>query len=45
MLLQLLIPVVTWCVVNVTADINDLLLISPDTSVSYRERCVCPALM
>ena len=36
-LLQLLIPVITWFVVNVTADINDFHLISLDTSRVSRE--------
>ena len=37
-LLQLLIPLVTWSVVNVTAKINDFRLISLDTNrVSWEE--------
>ena len=41
MLLQLLFPLVTWFVVNVTADVNDFRLISLDTSwVSREEVCL-----
>ena len=39
-LLQLLIPLVTWSVVNVTADVKDFCLISLDTNRVYREE-VC----
>ena len=44
-LLQLLIPLMTWSVVNVTADINDFRFISLDTIGSHGKRCVCQALM
>ena len=41
MLLKLLIPLVIWSVVNVTADVNDFCLISLDTSrVSWVEVCL-----
>ena len=44
-LLQLLIPLITWSVVNVNADITDFRFISLDTSrVSWQEVCL-PALM
>ena len=40
-LLHLFIPVVTWSVVNVTANINDFRLISLDTiRVSWKEMCL-----
>ena len=40
-LLQLHIPLVTWSVVNVSADVNDFHLISLDTSwVSQKEVCL-----
>ena len=40
-LLQLLIPLITWSVVNVTADINDFRFISLDTlRVSQEEVCL-----
>ena len=40
-LLQLLIPLVTWSVVNVTAEVKDFRLISLDTNrVSREEVCV-----
>ena len=40
-LLQLLIPLVTWSVVNVTAEVNDFRLISLDTNlVSRKEVCL-----
>ena len=39
-LLQLLIPLVTWSVVNVTAEYNDFRLISLDTNRGSREE-VC----
>ena len=39
-LLQILIPLVTWSVVNVTAEVNDFHLISLDTNrVSREEFC------
>ena len=37
MLLQLLIPFVTWSVVNVSSDVNDFRFISLDTSRVSRE--------
>ena len=41
MLLQLLIPLVTWFVLNVTAEVKDLPLISLDTNrVSREEVCL-----
>ena len=41
MLLQLLIPLATWSVVNVTADVNDFRLNYLDTSrVSWEELCL-----
>ena len=43
MLLQLLIPLVTWCVVNVIADVNDFRLISLDTSRVSREEVCLPS--
>ena len=40
-LLQLLIRLVTWSVVNVTAEVNDFRLISQDTRrVSREEECL-----
>ena len=42
-LLQLLIPVITWSVVNVTADINDFRLIYLDTSRVSREEVYLPS--
>ena len=40
-LLEFLIPVITWSVVNVTADITDFRFISLDTSrVSREEMCL-----
>ena len=40
-LLQLLIPLVTWSVVNVTAEVKDFRLISLDTNrVSREEMCL-----
>ena len=40
-LLQLLIPLITWSVVNVTADINDFRSISLDTiRISWEEVCL-----
>ena len=40
-LLQLLIHLVTWSVVNVTADVNDFRLISLDTNrVFWEEVCL-----
>ena len=41
-LLQLLIPFLTWSVVNVTADINDFRFISLDTSRVSREEVCLP---
>ena len=41
--LQLLIPLVTWSVVNFTAEVKDFRLISLDTNRVPREE-VCPAL-
>ena len=43
-LLQLLIPLVTWSVVNVTADIHDFRFISLDTSRVTREEVCLPRL-
>ena len=43
MLLQLLIPLVTWPVVNVSADVNDFRLISLDTSRVSREEVCLPS--
>ena len=42
-LLQLLIPQITWSVVNVTADINDFRFISLDTSRVSREEVCLPS--
>ena len=42
-LLQLLIPVITWSLVNVTADINDFRFISLDTSRVSREEVCLPS--
>ena len=42
MLLQLFIPLVTWSVVNVTADVYDFRLISLDTSGVSREGACLP---
>ena len=42
-LLQLLIPLVTWSVVNVSADVNDFRLISLDTSLVCREEVCVPS--
>ena len=40
-LLQLLIPVVNWSIVNVTAEVNDFRLISLNTNrVSRKEVCL-----
>ena len=39
-LLQLLIPLVTWSVVNVTAEVKDLCLISLDTNRVSREKAL-----
>ena len=39
-----IIPLVTWSVVNVTADVNDIHLISLDTNREER-RCVCQTFM
>ena len=43
-LLKLLIPLVTWYVVNVTAEVNDLRLISLDTNRVSREEVCSPSL-
>ena len=43
MLLQLLIPLVTWSVVNVTAEVKDFRLISPDTNQVSREEVCLPS--
>ena len=40
---QLLIPLVTWSVVNVTADVNDFRLISLDTNLIPREEVCVPS--
>ena len=42
-LLQLLIPVITWSVVNFTADINDFRFISLDTNRVSREEVCLPS--
>ena len=42
-LLQLLIPLVTWCVVNVTAEVKDFRLISLDTNLVSREEVCLPS--
>ena len=42
-LLQLLIPLVTWSVVNVTAEVNDFRLISLDTNRVSREEVCLPS--
>ena len=42
-LLQLLIPLITWSVVNVTADINDFRFITLDTSRVSREEVCLPS--
>ena len=42
-LLQLLIPQVTWSVVNVTADVKDFRLISLDTNRVSREEVCLPS--
>ena len=42
-LLQWLIPVISWYVMNVTADINDFRFISLDTSRVSRERVCLPS--
>ena len=42
-LLQLRIPLVTWSVVNVTADVNDFRLISLDTNRVSREEVCLPS--
>ena len=42
-LLQLLILLITWSVVNVTADINDFRFISLDTSRISREEVCLPS--
>ena len=43
MLLQLLIPMVTWSVVNVSADVNDFRLSYQDTSRISREEVCLPS--
>ena len=44
-LLHILIPLVTWSVVNVTADVKDFRLISLDIIIkSPEKKCVCPDL-
>ena len=42
-LLQLLISLVTWYVVNVTAEVNDFRLISLDTNLVSREEVCLPS--
>ena len=42
-LLQLLIPLVIWSVVNVTAEVNDFRLISLDTNRVSREEVCLPS--
>ena len=42
-LLQLLIPLVTWYVVNVTAEVNNFRLISLDTNRVSREEVCLPS--
>ena len=42
-LLQLLIPLVTWSVVNVTVEVKYFRLISLDTNRYPGKKCVCPA--
>ena len=42
-LLQLLIPLVTWSVVNVTAEVRDFRLISLDTNRVSREEVYLPS--
>ena len=42
-LLQLLNPLITWSVVNVTADINDFCFISQDTIRVSREEVCLPS--
>ena len=41
--LQLLIPLVTWSIVNVTAEINDFCFISLDTNRVSREEVCLPS--
>ena len=43
LLLQLLIPLVNWSVVNVTAEVNDYRLISLDTNRVSREEVCLPS--
>ena len=43
MLLQLLIPLVTWSVVNVTAEVNNFHLISLDTNRVSQEGVCLPS--
>ena len=42
-LLQLLIPLVTWSVVNVTAEVKDFRLIFLDTNRVFREEVCLPS--
>ena len=42
-LLQLLISLVTWSVVNVTAEVNDFRLVSLDTNQVSREELCLPS--
>ena len=42
-LMQFLIPLITWSVVNVTADINDFRFISLDTIRVSREEVCLPS--
>ena len=42
-LLQLFIPLVSWSVVNVTAEVNDFRLISLDTNRVSREEVCLPS--
>ena len=42
-LLQLLIPLVTWSVVNLTAEVNDFRLISLDINRVSREEVCLPS--
>ena len=42
-LLQLLIPLVTWSVVNVNAEVNDFCFISLDTNGLSREEVYLPS--
>ena len=42
-LLQLLIPLVTWSVVNVTAEVNNICLVSLDTNQVSRKEVYLPS--